>query len=69
MSDQKDDTDGGSALNHLYDWMTGKTTPKGGANPRDPNKVPMGAGLADKARQAVKGRASQIDQAVEDAGG
>lgn len=69
MSDQDDNTESGGTLNHLYDWMTGKMTPKGGAKPQNPNKVPMGDGLADKARQAISGRQRQIDDAVAEAGG
>lgn len=69
MSDQPDDTDGGSTLNHLYDWMTGKMTPKGGASPRDPNKVPLGTGMAEKARQTIKGAGDRLNKQIEDAGG
>lgn len=69
MSDQPDNTDGGSTLNHLYDYITGKTAPKGGSSPQDPNKVPMGAGLADKARQVIKGRGKSVDDAIAEAGG
>jgi hypothetical protein len=33
----------------------------------DPKKVPLGSGLADKAKQAIIGRQKQIDDAVDDA--
>jgi hypothetical protein len=69
MADPTNADDNGSALNHLYDYVTGKLTPKGGAAPQDPNKVPIGDGLADKARQAIKGRQRSIDDAVAEAGG
>lgn len=69
MADDTQPVNTNGPLNHDYDYTNGKLTPKGGAKPADPNRVPLGDGLADRARQAVKGRQSQVDKAIEDAGG
>jgi hypothetical protein len=33
--------------------------------PADPKKVPIGSGLADRAKQTISGRQKQIDDAVD----
>lgn len=32
---------------------------------RDPNDVPLGDGLADRARKAIKSRRQQLDEAID----
>jgi hypothetical protein len=59
-------------IHSLYDAVTGaftKTPPPKPAYNGNANDVPLGTGLADKGAGLIRNRKSQIDQAVEDAGG